>query len=58
MTLGTAPGGTRLKRAMTSSLAGAAMGAMTNRNQPGGMSKGAMRGAMYGGLYGLMLGGY
>lgn len=58
MFLGTAPGSTRLKRAVTSSLAGAAMGAMSNRSMPGGMSKGAMRGAMYGGLYGLMMGGY
>ena len=57
MMLGTAPGGTRLKRVVSSSLSGAAMGAMSSRNQPGGMSKGAMRGAMYGGLYGL-LGGY
>ncbi|MBX9686847.1 MAG: tetratricopeptide repeat protein [Candidatus Obscuribacterales bacterium] len=56
--MGTAAGGTRLRRVMTSSLAGAAMGAMSNRGYPGGMSKGAMRGAMYGGLFGLMLGGY
>lgn len=56
--LGTAPGGTRLKRMVTSSLAGAAMGAMSNRGYPGGMKQGAMRGAMYGGLFGLMMGGF
>lgn len=56
--LGTAPGGTRLRRAVSSSLTGAAIGAMSNRGNPGGMSRGAMRGAMYGGLFGLMLGGY
>lgn len=58
MSLGTASGGTRLRRIMTSSLTGAAIGAMSNRGYPGGMSKGAMRGAMYGGLFGLMLGGF
>lgn len=58
MSLGTAPGSTRLRRAVQASLAGAAVGAMTNRGYSGGMSRGAMRGAMYGGLYGLLLGGF
>lgn len=58
MMLGTASGGTRLRRVMTSSLTGAAIGAMSNRGYPGGMSKGAMRGAMYGGLFGLLMGGF
>lgn len=50
------PGSTRLKRALGSSLSGAAIGALSNRGYSGGMPKGAMRGALYGGLYGLMLG--
>jgi Flp pilus assembly protein TadD len=58
MMLGTASGGTRLRRVMTSSLTGAAIGAMTNRGYPGGMSRGAMKGAMYGGLFGLLMGGF
>ena len=56
--MGTGQGGTRLRRAVQSSLAGAAMGALSNRGMPGGLSRGAMRGAMQGGLYGLMLGGF
>ncbi len=58
MTFGSMPGSTRLKRALGSTLQGAAVGALQNRSYPGGMSRGAMRGAMYGGLYGLMMGGY
>lgn len=54
--LGTSPNSTRLRRAVQASIAGAAMGAMSNRGMPGGMSRGAMRGAMQGGLYGLLLG--
>lgn len=56
LSLGTSPNSTRLRRAVQASLAGAAMGAMTNRGMPGGMSRGAMRGAMQGGLYSLLLG--
>lgn len=56
LSLGTSPNSTRLRRAVQASLAGAAMGAMSNRGMPGGMSRGAMRGAMQGGLYGLLLG--
>lgn len=52
-----AAGSSRMRRLVQSSLAGAALGAMVNRGQPGGMTSGAMRGAMYGGLYGLMSGG-
>lgn len=52
-----ATGGTRVRRAVTSGLAGAAMGAASNRGRPGGMSQGAMKGALYGGLYGFMTGG-
>ncbi len=51
-------GNLRVRRAIQSGLAGAAIGAMSSRGRPGGMSKGAMRGAMYGGLFGLMTGGY
>lgn len=52
-----ATGGTRVRRAVQSSLAGAAMGAASNRGRPGGMTQGAMKGALYGGLYGFMTGG-
>lgn len=52
-----ATGGTRVRRAVQAGVAGAAMGAMSNRGRPGGMSQGAMKGALYGGLYGLMTGG-
>lgn len=51
-------GSMRLRRAVQASLAGAAVGAMSNRGLPGGMKQGAMRGALQGGMYGLLFGGY
>lgn len=52
---------TRIKRAVTGSLAGAAAGAamaaMSNR-QPGSIKQGAMRGALWGGMAGLIFGGF
>lgn len=51
-------GGTRITRVMRAALSGAAMGALSNRGYPGGMTAGAKQGALYGGLIQMMTGGF
>ncbi|MBY0357747.1 MAG: tetratricopeptide repeat protein [Candidatus Obscuribacterales bacterium] len=51
-------GGTRITRVMRAALSGAAVGALSNRGYPGGMTAGAKQGALYGGLMQMMTGGF